>query len=170
MERRQGPDEKGRNQEAKEQVWVDALVYVFEQIGSLHILATGRTRVIKKVVPTDSFFNFFKPPQPPTPEALEAEDVDEDELEELDARLETDYQLGEEFKEKIIPRAVDYFTGKALKYEDDFEDEEEDDEDDEDDFDEDDEEVSFGRGCWVFGCLSGVGSDEKLTWADSELN
>jgi nucleosome assembly protein 1-like 1 len=26
--------------------------------------------------------------------------------------------IGEEFKEKIIPRAVDYFTGKALEYED----------------------------------------------------
>ncbi|ORX38628.1 hypothetical protein BD324DRAFT_574360, partial [Kockovaella imperatae] len=97
--------------------------------------STGRTRVVRKVVPTDSFFNFFKPPQPPTPETLESEDVDEDELEELDARLETDYQLGEEFKEKIIPRAIDYFTGKALRYEEDYEDEdlEEFDEDDEDD-------------------------------------
>ncbi|WWD18959.1 hypothetical protein CI109_103416 [Kwoniella shandongensis] len=103
---------------------------------------TGRTRVIRKVVPTDSFFNFFKPPQPPTPESLEASDVDEDELEELDARLETDYQIGEDFKEKIIPRAVDYFTGKALRYEDDFEEEDEEDFEDEDyDDDEDDEDA-----------------------------
>ena len=70
---------------------------------------------MRKVVDTESFFNFFKPPQPPSPETLESDDVDEDELEELDARLETDYQLGEEFKEKIIPRAVDFFTGKALQ-------------------------------------------------------
>ncbi|KAK8854886.1 hypothetical protein IAR55_003625 [Kwoniella newhampshirensis] len=106
---------------------------------------TGRTRVIRKVVPTDSFFNFFKPPQPPTPESLEASDVDEDELEELDARLETDYQIGEDFKEKIIPRAVDYFTGKALRYEDDFE--EEDDEDFEDeDYDEDDDDEDAPEG------------------------
>jgi len=67
--------------------------------------------------------------------------VDEDELEELDARLETDYQIGEDFKEKIIPRAVDYFTGKALKYEEDYE-EEDDDLDDEDELDDDDDEVS----------------------------
>lgn len=26
--------------------------------------------------------------------------------------------IGEEFKDKIIPHAVDYFTGKALDYED----------------------------------------------------
>lgn len=64
-------------------------------------------------------------------------------------RLEVDYQLGEDFKEKIIPRAVDYFTGKALRYEDDFEDEdmEEFDEDDEDDDDEDDEVGSVFTTC-----------------------
>ncbi|ORY35425.1 hypothetical protein BCR39DRAFT_567610 [Naematelia encephala] len=101
---------------------------------------TGRTRVVRKVVPTDSFFAFFSPPQPPTPETLEQSDVDEDELEELDGRLEADYQIGEDFKEKIIPRAVDYFTGKALRYEDDFEDEEVDEFDEEDDFDDDDDD------------------------------
>ncbi|BEI89766.1 uncharacterized protein CcaverHIS019_0211280 [Cutaneotrichosporon cavernicola] len=101
---------------------------------------TGRTRVVRKVVPTDSFFNFFKPPQPPTREELQEEDVDEEELEELDGRLEMDYQLGEDFKEKIIPRAVDYFTGKALRYEEDFDDDFEDD----DDFDDDDEDEDDG--------------------------
>lgn len=99
-------------------------------------LATGKTRVIKKVVNTDSFFNFFKPPQNPSPESLEDQEVDEEELEELDGRLELDYQLGEEFKEKIIPRAVDYFTGRALRYDNEFmEDDEEFDE--EEDFDDD---------------------------------
>lgn len=61
---------------------------------------------------------------------------------------------GEEFKEKIIPHAVDYFTGKALEYgdydegdddfEDDFyddEDDEDEDDDDEDDEDDDDDET-----------------------------
>lgn len=100
---------------------------------------SGRTRVVRKSVPTESFFNFFKPPQPPSREELEEGDVDEEELEELDGRLEIDYQLGEDFKEKIIPRAVDYFTGKALRYEDDFEEDFED--DDEDYEDDDDDEV-----------------------------
>lgn len=71
-------------------------------------------------------------------EALENQDVDEAELEELDERLEVDYQIGEDFKEKIIPRAVDYFTGKALQYDDQFD--EDYDEDDEDDYS---DEVSF---------------------------
>lgn len=120
------------------------IIYPYK--GSTRVLtaATGRTRVIRKVVPADSFFGFFKPPQPPTQDQLENDEVDEEQLEDLDARLEIDYQLGEDFKEKIIPRAVDYFTGKALRYEDDFEDEdiEEFDEDDEDEDDED-EEVGF---------------------------
>lgn len=105
---------------------------------------SGRTRVVRKSVPTESFFNFFKPPQPPTREELEEGDVDEEELEELDGRLEIDYQLGEDFKEKIIPRAVDYFTGKALRYEDDFEDEFEDDDEDYEDDDDDEEGAQAG--------------------------
>ncbi|KAG1125812.1 hypothetical protein G6F42_008374 [Rhizopus arrhizus] len=57
--------------------------------------------------------------------------------------------MGEEFKEKIIPHAVDFFTGKALDYEDyddedDFEDDfltdEDNESDDEEDDDEDDDE------------------------------
>jgi hypothetical protein len=107
-------------------------------------IATGRTRVIRKVVPTDSFFNFFKPPQPPTPEQLENAELEEEEL---------DYQLGEDFKEKIIPRAVDFFTGKALEYEDDMEEFDEE-FDDEDDFEDDDEvRVTLAR---LAGWLAGI--------------
>ncbi|KAH9885617.1 nucleosome assembly protein [Cubamyces lactineus] len=102
---------------------------------------TNRTRLVRKARPTASFFNFFNPPQPPSDDAIENGDIDEDELEELEEKLEMDYQLGEDLKEKIIPRAIDYFTGKALEYED-FDDEDDfediDDEDDEDEeFDED---------------------------------
>lgn len=116
---------------------------------TLTLIATGRTRVIRKVVPTDSFFNFFKPPQPPTPEQLENAELEEEEIEELDARLELDYQLGEDFKEKIIPRAVDFFTGKALEYEDDMEEFDEE-FDDEDDFEDDDEvRVTLAPAGWL---------------------
>ncbi|OCH88834.1 NAP-domain-containing protein [Obba rivulosa] len=105
---------------------------------------TNRTRLVRKARPTESFFNFFSPPVPPSDEAIEAGDIDEDELEEIEEKLEIDYQIGEDIKEKIIPRAVDYFTGKALEFEDidedddDFEDIESDDDDDEDRFEEDD--------------------------------
>jgi len=96
---------------------------------------TNRTRLVRKARPTESFFNFFTPPVPPAEDALENGEIDEDELEELEEKLEVDYQIGEDLKEKIIPRAVDYFTGKALEYE--AMDEEEEEEFDEEEEDED---------------------------------
>ncbi|KIJ64055.1 hypothetical protein HYDPIDRAFT_112583 [Hydnomerulius pinastri MD-312] len=99
---------------------------------------TNRTRLVRKAKPTESFFNFFYPPGPPSDD----EDIDDEELEELEEKLEMDYQIGEDLKEKIIPRAIDYFTGKALEYdmleEDDDDFDELDDEDDEGQFDDDD--------------------------------
>jgi nucleosome assembly protein 1-like 1 len=64
--------------------------------------------------------------------------------------------LGEDIKEKLIPRAVDWFTGEALQFEEldddmeegDFEDEddeEEDDDEDDNDEDESDDDVSVFR-------------------------
>ncbi|KAF5309527.1 hypothetical protein D9619_012368 [Psilocybe cf. subviscida] len=100
---------------------------------------TQRTRLVRKARPTDSFFNFFNPPVPPTEEAIENGDIEDEELEELEEKLEEDYQIGEDLKEKVIPRAVDYFTGKALEYEA-FDEEDDYDDEDEEDFD-DDEEV-----------------------------
>lgn len=54
----------------------------------------------------------------------------EEQLEEHENRLELDYQVGEDLKDKIIPRAIDFFTGKVLDYEGDsiMSDEEEDEE------------------------------------------
>jgi nucleosome assembly protein 1-like 1 len=102
---------------------------------------TKQTRVVKKTVPTESFFNFFSPPKPPSED-------DDDAASDIEERLELDYQLGEDIKEKLIPRAIDWFTGEALQFEqleDDMEGEfeDEDDEDDDDldeDRDEDDED------------------------------
>ncbi|KAJ2441692.1 histone chaperone, partial [Coemansia sp. RSA 2337] len=44
-------------------------------------------------------------------------DDDTEEADETRDRIELDYELAEEIKEKIIPNAVDWFTGKALEYE-----------------------------------------------------
>jgi Nucleosome assembly protein (NAP) len=93
---------------------------------------------VKKTVPTESFFNFFNPPKAPT----DSESVDsEDDIEE---RLELDYTIGEDIKEKLIPHAVSWFTGEALQFEelDDEELGEGDSEDDDDEDDDDDEEDS----------------------------
>lgn len=116
---------------------------------------------MKKSVPTESFFNFFSPPKPPTEEDDDAED---DAASDIEERLELDYQLGEDIKEKLIPRAVDWFTGEALAFEelsddddleDDFEEEEDDEEDDLSDDHDDEEEtedeaspvLSFSKAC-----------------------
>lgn len=103
---------------------------------------TKQTRIVKKTVPTESFFNFFSPPSAPS------EEDDDDAASDIEERLELDYQLGEDIKEKLIPRAIDWFTGEALAFEeiDEFDEDEldEDDEEDEDDLsddrDEDEEE------------------------------
>lgn len=71
---------------------------------------TKQTRVVKKSIPVESFFNFFKPPAVP-------DDDSNDVASDIDERLELDYQIGEDIKEKLIPRAVDWFTGAALDYE-----------------------------------------------------
>lgn len=65
---------------------------------------TRQTRYVKRTVPCESFFNFFDPP-------VVSEDMDVSS--ELQYQLESDYQLGEEIKEKLIPRAADWFTGEA---------------------------------------------------------
>jgi nucleosome assembly protein 1-like 1 len=62
---------------------------------------TNRTRLVRKARPTESFFNFFSPPIPPAEDALENGDIEEEELEELEEKLEMDYQIGEDFKEKV---------------------------------------------------------------------
>lgn len=97
--------------------------------------------MVRKARPAESFFNFFAPPVPPTQDAIDNDEIDEEILDELDEKLEMDYQLGEDIKEKIVPKAVDYFTGKALEY--DMMDEDDDDyEDVDDDDDEDLDDVS----------------------------
>ncbi|KAL2152000.1 hypothetical protein VTH82DRAFT_5184 [Thermothelomyces myriococcoides] len=103
---------------------------------------TKQTRIVKKTVPTDSFFNFFSPPKAPS-------DEDDDAASDIEERLELDYQLGEDIKEKLIPRAIDWFTGEALAFEEldeedgeEYEDEDDEDEDDDASEDHDDEDES----------------------------
>jgi nucleosome assembly protein 1-like 1 len=104
---------------------------------------TKQTRTIEKLTPTESFFNFFDPPKPPKHgDEEDEEDEDEEDEEDLEARLELDYQLGEEIKDRLIPRAIDWFTGDAVGYgypedfdgeEEEYDSEDENDEDDSDD-------------------------------------
>ena len=113
---------------------------------------------MKKTIPTPSFFDFFNPAKPP-------EDDDDEVDEDIEAKLELDYQLGEDIKEKLIPRAIDWFTGEALQFEqglddfdeDDFEDEDDEDDDDDDERDEDDEDEDDDE---VSSCLKHANEPE----------
>ena len=66
----------------------------------------GTKRTITKTVQNDSFFNFFTPPEVP-----ESEEGDED----TEALLAADFEIGHFIRERIVPRAVLYFTGEALE-------------------------------------------------------
>lgn len=90
----------------------------------------GTKRTVTKTVQNDSFFNFFNPPEVP-----EGEEPDED----LEALLASDFEIGHFLRERVVPRAVLYFTGEALEDDDDFDDEEGEEEGDEEDgeYDED---------------------------------
>lgn len=121
-------------------------------------LDTKQTRVVKKTVPTDSFFNFFDPPKAP------GNDDEEDVASDVEEHLELDYQLGEDIKEKLIPRAIDWFTGEALQFEEldedleegNFEDEDDEEDDDasedRDDDEESDEEVRWPTASHKLSC------------------
>merc|ERR1712088_372581 len=68
-------------------------------------------KTVTKQVKNDSFFNFFDPP--PLPEDPEAEvDAETQEL------LTADFEIGHYIRERIIPRAVLFFTGEALEEDD----------------------------------------------------
>ncbi|CAJ0912633.1 1725_t:CDS:2 [Entrophospora sp. SA101] len=75
--------------------------------------------IVKTTIPVESFFKFFSPPSKPCDDDEDDED-DNNNYDDLELLLEIDYHLGEELKDKLIPHAVDWYTGKALKYEETF--------------------------------------------------
>ncbi|KAJ3002144.1 hypothetical protein HKX48_002503 [Thoreauomyces humboldtii] len=75
---------------------------------------SNKVRTVKKTVPAETFFQFFSPP------AIPEEEDDEDESGDIAEKLEADYEIGEIIREKLIPYAMDWFSGKALDYEDEF--------------------------------------------------
>jgi len=89
----------------------------------------GGPKFVTKEEKRETFFNFFKPPKVP-------EDPKEEIEAEKQALITEDFDIGFNIKEKLVPRAVLYFTGEAEDDDDDdFEDESDDDDDDADDED-----------------------------------
>merc|ERR1712156_975093 len=90
----------------------------------------GNVRTITKQVKNDSFFNFFDPPPI-------SDDPDADVDPETQDLLTADFEIGHYIRDRIIPRAVLFFTGEALE-DDEFDEEEEDEEGEEGEEEEDD--------------------------------
>ena len=79
-----------------------SIIFVFSILFlTLGLPDTNRTRLVRKAHPTESFFNFFSPPVAPSEEAIEAGEIGEEELDDLEEKLEIDYQIGEDIKEKV---------------------------------------------------------------------
>ena len=67
----------------------------------------GETKTIPKEEKRDTFFNFFQPP----PISMDTERAHDDD--ELVEQLDTDFDIGLGIKDKLIPKAVLYYTGEA---------------------------------------------------------
>jgi len=91
----------------------------------------GNVRTITKQVKNDSFFNFFDPPPI-------SDDPDADVDPETQDLLTADFEIGHYIRDRIIPRAVLFFTGEALE-DDEFDEEEEEDEEGEEGEEEEDD-------------------------------
>jgi len=88
----------------------------------------GGPKLVKKEEKRETFFDFFKPPAMPE-SSKKADSDDENDALEI---LNEDFDIGLNIKEKLIPKAVLYFTGENGDIMD------EDDDDDDEDFDDED--------------------------------
>lgn len=114
LEGRQGPDQDYRGPKAAEQESV-AVVFFGSYKGCLLndlVLDTNRTRIVRKSKKTPSFFDFFTPPVPPSETAIENGEMDDDELDELRYKLEQDYDVGEDLKERVSEQCASHTLKK----------------------------------------------------------
>lgn len=95
-------------------------------------------RTIVKVVPNDSFFNFFNPPEV----ADDKEEIDDD----TQGILATDFEIGHFLRARIIPKAVLYYTGDVIDDEDEDDDSLDGEEEEEDEESDDEKEKPRGGG------------------------
>lgn len=66
----------------------------------------GEVRTVTKTIRRDSFFNFFTPP-------TVSDDPDAEIDDDVQTLLNADFEIGHYLRERIVPRAVLYFTGKS---------------------------------------------------------
>ncbi len=88
-----------------------------------------------KTVEQESFFNFFKTVE--LPEALEEKAGEEDEEKDLGEKMDEDFDIGNDFKDQIIPLAIEYYLAVIEQSDNEM------DGDDEEEEDEEKEKVSL---------------------------
>lgn len=106
-------------------------------------------KIVTKEEKQDSFFNFFETPKMPksggqmsageekrVAKKSESEADEEDEDHDAELYLIADFEIGQYLKEKIIPKAILFYTGEGV-----------DDEFDEDDYDDEEGEEGSGNSC-----------------------
>lgn len=69
---------------------------------------TGQNRQVTKTVEQESFFNYFKTIQMPDEKDLKPEGEDEEEKN-LGDQMDEDFDMGNEFKDQLIPLALEYY-------------------------------------------------------------
>lgn len=128
-------------------MWKDGKNLCFSEIQKKQRSKSGKTKTVKKQQRVESFFHFFTPPTLP----FEEQDLDETEEDKLMHFVDADFELGLEFRDKIVPYALLWFTGEAMGGEDDDDEDYipgedgEDDEDEDEDGDEDDDAGGDGE-------------------------
>jgi nucleosome assembly protein 1-like 1 len=84
----------------------------------------GQTKTITKTVEQESFFNFFKTiTMPDEKELAEGKEPKDEEEEEKDVgeQMDADFDIGNEFKDQLIPLALEYYLEVIQEDEDDEE-------------------------------------------------
>jgi nucleosome assembly protein 1-like 1 len=73
-------------------------------------------KTVTKTVEQESFFNFFKTLEMPTEDQLKAtlekaekDEHNEEEEKDIGEKMDIDYDLGNEFKDQLIPLALEYY-------------------------------------------------------------
>jgi nucleosome assembly protein 1-like 1 len=78
---------------------------------------TNQSKTVTKTVEQESFFNFFKTVEMPAEDALAKEEDDEEKN--VGDKMDEDFDLGNEFKDQLIPLALEYYMEVIEEEEDD---------------------------------------------------
>jgi nucleosome assembly protein 1-like 1 len=90
--------------------WKDDMCLTFRTITKKQRNKKGVIRHVKRKEKTPSFFHFFIPPKLP-----EIQDMDEEEADAIEEAFDHDYDVAQQFRSYIIPKAVLWFTGEAME-------------------------------------------------------